>query len=234
MNTKSTLFIGAIIAICIIAGLVFFSIPSKEPPNPDQDYLDALQGNPPDNYIDQLKTLITTHPDPYVREKGIITLTEIAISKNESEKISGFLKDLALNATDESVRMEADASYGLIRSEKPLPQKAVMKISIEDNIRKGATISLLVDFHSSVENNNVHIGISSLNNSIALSSPQIVGVQVKANQPQRVKFSLNLKEEGRYIIPVVYTMSFDRLDYEKIQKRVFLIVNQTGGSYFII
>jgi hypothetical protein len=234
MNRKMVFIVVAVAAICLIAVLGILFIPAKGSQNTGQDYLDIIQGNPPADYIGKLETLIMTSPDPDVRSQGIITLTEIAMERNESEKISGFLKELAMNATGDSVWMAADSSYGLIRSENPPPDKAGMTITIKDPIRKDATIALLVDFTSTIDNSDVRIDIPSLDNSIGLLSNKTVRFPVKANQPQRITFSLKPQKEGKYIIPVVYTMSFDRLDYEKVQKRVFLTVNQTGGSFFVI
>jgi hypothetical protein len=234
MNRKSVFIIIAIIIFCIIVGSVVFFISIKVSSNQDQEFLDIIQGNPPVDYIDQLETLISTHPDPYVKENGIITLTEIALKKNESEKISGFLKDLALNATDESVRMTADTNYGLLRLKKPLPIKAEMKISLEGKIRKNSTITLIVNFTSTIENSNVRVDIPYIDNRIGLLSNRTVRFKAIANQSQIIKYSLNPREDGKYIIPIEYTMGFDRLDYEKVRKRVFLTVNQAGGSYFVI
>ena len=44
---------------------------------------------------------------------------------------------------------------------------------------------------------------------------------------------LRLNETGEYIIPVTLMLSFDRLDYEEINREAVLTINETDGEYEI-
>jgi len=58
--------------------------------NIDIKNLETMQVEIPDNYISELKSIIQNNPDSYIRDRGLFTLTDIAIRKNEPEKIIGF------------------------------------------------------------------------------------------------------------------------------------------------
>lgn len=235
--------IGLVIALVLLIGLLVLvrEEPAKESDasgmtdvmgSPEMSNLEAMQLEPPKDYIEKLKDVIESDQDPYVRERGIFTLTEIAMRKNDTGEIVEFLKDIAEGEGEENVRTAAYATIDLIRDKHPLEKKGSLELSISGKIKKGADITLIARVSSTITpTEDAIVGITSLDNNIEmLSENGIQRFQLKANEPKEARFDLRLKETGEYYIPVTFMMSFDRIDYEEIHKEVHIQVNEADGK----
>lgn len=230
MKTSWLIFgILAMIFIVIPIFFIFGMILQKEENNLDS--FQSMQENPPSDYIQQLESIIRSNNESYVREQGIFTLTDIAIRNNETEKIIPFLKEIAMNEKQEKVRTAAYANINFIRSENPPEKKGTMELSILGDIKKGGNITLVAIVSSTIDTPKAIITIDKLNSNIQLTSSPIVKFNLKAHESKKIAFNLILKEKGSYFIPVTFMMSFNRIDYETVHKRVYLTVNEKSGSY---
>ena len=230
MKTSWLIFgILAMIFIVIPIFFIFGMILQKEENNLDS--FQSMQENPPSDYIQQLESIIRSNNESYVREQGIFTLTDIAIRNNETEKIIPFLKEIAMNEKQEKVRTAAYANINFIRSENPPEKKGTMELSILGDIKKGGNITLVAIVSSTIDSPKAIITIDKLNSNIQLTSSPIVKFNLKAHESKKIAFNLILKEKGSYFIPVTFMMSFNRIDYETVHKRVYLTVNEKSGSY---
>jgi hypothetical protein len=230
MKTSWLIFgILAMIFIVIPIFFIFGMILQKEENNLDS--FQSMQENPPSDYIQQLESIIRSNNESYVREQGIFTLTDIAIRNNETEKIIPFLKEIAMNEKQEKVRTAAYANINFIRSENPPEKKGTMELSILGDIKKGGNITLVAIVSSTIDTPKAIITIDKLNSNIQLTSSPIVKFNLKAHESKKIAFNLILKENGSYFIPVTFMMSFNRIDYETVHKRVYLTVNEKSGSY---
>lgn len=198
----------------------------------DLSTLEAMQLEPPEDYIERLKAIIEGDPDPYTRERAVLILTELALRKNDTGEIIDFMKDLAMEEEDENVRTSAYVSVDLIRDKFPLEPTGSLELSISGDIKKGADITLIATVSTtSVLTADVIVGITSLDNDIELLSDQGgEKFQLNANQPQEARFDLRLTETGEYYIPVAFMISFDSVDYEKIKKELHIQVNEADGE----
>jgi len=232
---KKTHVLLVVIVIAAIAVMLFISMSEwlkEEKFNPeevDTKYLEGMQLSPPENYIQELMLVVEKNEVPYVRERAIFTLTDIAIRKYETEKIIDFLKDIAMNESDDNVRTAAYANIDLIREIYPLEKKGSLNLSISGDIKKDSNITLIAKISSKVDVEAI-VGIDYLHNNIELLSPPYHKVDLKANEPQEVEFDLHLKETGEYFIPVTLMLSFDRVDYETIEDEIVINVGEFGGE----
>jgi hypothetical protein len=231
MKNKSV-FLGVfvIVAVLLFSGCIGTE---DEPEMTEMETLEAMQASPPENYVEEMETIIETTQDPYIKERGLLTLTDVALRKNETEEIVDYLKEKAMNEEDDDVRTTAYASIDLIRSQHPLESKGTLEISISGDIKKGSDITLIAEVSSTVDiEKPVIVGITRLHNSIELlSETGIEKLSLKANEPKEVEFDLLLTETGEYFVPVAFMMSFDSIDYEKIKKEVRLVVNENDGEF---
>jgi len=199
----------------------------------DVEYLEAMRMDPPADYAEKLTSIVEEHEDPYVRERAVFTLVDIAVEGNETDEIIDFLKDLAMNEADDNVRTAAYANLDLIRDLFPPESKGSLELSLDGEIRHGAEVQLVAEVSSTVDLEEAAIvGIISLPDGIELLSDGVVKVKLAAGVPQAVGFDLRLNETGEYIVSLALKLSFDRIDYEVIHKDVYLAVNESGGEFF--
>jgi hypothetical protein len=191
-------------------------------------------GISPEASFEELKSIISSSPDPALREKGVIGLTQISYEANQSGEAIGFLKNVAEQDTDENVRRSAVASIGLLRSEYPLPLQSEMQISIPDPVKTNTNITIFVDLTSKTDQKSVQIGIPHLDSTIELLTPRVLKRDLVAGQPVTVTFVIIIHTDGEYVIPVLYIRDIDRYEAERVQKRIFLTVHSSNGSYEIL
>ena len=228
MKRSYILIAGVIVAVIIIVVVAMVLVST------DVEYLEEMQLNPTDNYIEELENIILNDSDPYVRERGIFTLTDIALREGDTDQIVDFLKEIAYDDEDENVRTAAYANVDLIRKVHPLPQRGSLQLSIAGEIEKGSTISLIANITSSIDVNDAIVGIEKLHKDIESLSSPITNVKLQANESKIYKCELKLNETGTYVLPVTLMLSFDRVDSETIQQEIHLTVTETDGEYYVI
>jgi len=227
---KRIILVASVIVIIIIAVTVPFTMGSGRV---DVQYLESMRLDPPDDYVEQLESIVRENDDPYVRERAVFTMTDIAIDGNETDQIVDFLKDLAMNEKDDNVRTAAYANVDLIRDLFPPESKGSLELSLDGDIRRGAAVEIVAEVSSTVDLEEAAIvGIISLPDGIAPVSDGVVKVKLAAGVPQRVGYDLRLDDTGEYIISFALKLSFDRIDYEVIHKGVYLAVSESGGDFF--
>ncbi len=194
--------------------------------------LEAMQLEPPADYISQLKAIIEGDPDPYVRENAVLVLAELALRKNETANITDYLKSIATGEENEDVRTSAFVSLGLIRDKYPLEKKGSLELSLTGAIRKGANVTLNARVSTAATPPGpVIVSIPSLPSGVELlSKTGVVKFPLNAGETKEVRFTLRLKETGEYYIPATFMMSFDSVDYEKIRKEAHIRVTEAGGE----
>jgi hypothetical protein len=199
----------------------------------DIEHLDSLLLNPDEDYIQELTSIIKSNSHPYVRERGIFTLTDITIRKKETEKIVDFLKEIAMDEKEDNVRTAAYANIYLIRNINPLEKRGSLDMSVTGDIKKGANITLNAKISSSVTlDEEAIIGVRQLPDNIELLSNGAYRIKLIANNPQEIEFDLHLKETGNYMFPVNLKLSFDRIDYELVTKQAHIEVGERTGEFF--
>ena len=235
MKRSYILIAGVIVAVIIIVVVAMVLVSSdKDKESETVEYLEEMQLNPTDNYIEELENIILNDSDPYVRERGIFTLTDIALREGDTDQIVDFLKEIAYDDEDENVRTAAYANVDLIRKVHPLPQRGSLQLSIAGEIEKGSTISLIANIASSINVNDAIVGIEKLHKDIECLSSPITNVKLQANESKTFECELKLNETGTYVLPVTLMLSFDRVDSETIQQEIHLTVTETDGEYYVI
>jgi len=229
-NAYKLLIVAVLVMIVFIFLLLNFQSlnPKKEVTT---EYLEFIQINPPENYIRELESIIRSDRDLSIRERGVFTLTNIAIQKNETEKITPFLKDIAINEKQDDIRTAAYSNIDLIRTVYPPEKKGTMDVSILGDIKKGGNITLTATVTSKTDITKAIIGLDLYNPDIELLSSPIIKTNLKPNESKIIAFNLRLKEKGSYFVSITTMMSFDQVDSEIIHKRVYITVNEKSGSY---
>lgn len=233
---------GLILAVTIIVFVVMVlvleeddNIDTTESPKEGSgiEYLEEMQLNPTMDYVNELEQIIRTDSDPYVRERGIFTLTDIAIREGDTDQIIDFLKEIANTEPEDNVRTAAYANVDLIRKSYPLPARGSLEISLSGDIKKGGEVSIISEIMSSTEVKDVVVGIEKLHKNIDPLSIPVINVALQPNQPLITQYDLRLIETGTYVIPFTLMLGFDRVDSETIQQEIHLTVNEIDGNYYV-
>lgn len=226
-----------LIAIGIIAAVAFalYALtaydPGKDPGEPQRfREFEAMELNPPPGYIVMLEDRIRTDPDPYVQEKGIATLTSIAIRRNETDQIIPFLKELAYREDDDGVRTAAYANIGLIRLYHPLPSRGTLRVSVDGRIAQGKNITVVATVTPAVDVPDATIGITRFDAGLYPATEPVVRTSLQAHVPREFQFGISLNEAGSYEVPVAVLLSWDRVDSEYLEKAIILTVTESGGT----
>jgi hypothetical protein len=66
------------------------TLPLPLPGDVDIRYLEAMQRDLPENYIEVVQYILDHNRDPYIRERCVYTLSDIAINKNEADIVGHY------------------------------------------------------------------------------------------------------------------------------------------------
>ena len=219
-----------VIAVLLVVA-VFWIYPPTQKQGKGMDEIERIQRNPHQDYITTLEATIRNNPDPSVREQAVFALASVALTNNETDRITGFLKDLAMNNPDENVMNAAYATLFSIREQYPLEKVGRLNLTVTGDIRKGGTIKVVATVLSTTDISKAVVGLDWLDPQITLLSPPVVHESLKAHEPKKVEFTFRLDDTGEYMIPFSAILSFDQVDYELVEKQLMLILGDTSGEY---
>ena len=192
--------------------------------------LEAMQVQPPEDYNRQLMDIIRKNPDPYIRERAVFTLTDIAIKKNASEKIVPELREIALNGQDANLQSAAYANLALIDTVVPKIPQATLDVLVQGTIRPGQTITVVAVITSQRQPAKALVGTLLIPKGLDLTSPPITAVKFVPGSPVSVPFTFTIRDPGSYKIPVHLLVSYNRVESEHITRYLYLKADSTGGS----
>lgn len=191
--------------------------------------VEEMQKAPPDDYLEQLRAVVEEGTDPYVRERAIFALTDIAVRRDETEEVIDFLKQVALDEKNDNVRSAAYANLDLIKELYPAERKGSLQLCIAGDIRKGSDVKLIATISSKVDVEAI-VSIDYLHVDIQAVSAPFHKVALRGDEPAEVEFELRLTQTGEYFIPVTLMLSFDRVDYELIEDGIQIRVGEDWGE----
>ena len=230
MNKKLLILV---IIFAVIFGIIYITMNAQKK-NINLEYLESVQLNPTGNYIQDLESIVKNdNADPYIRERAIFTLTDISISRNETDKIIGFLSGIAMDETDDNIRTSAYANLDLIREAFPLEKRVFLNVSISGKIKKDSIINISANLMSKGDGEAI-VGFRQLDQNIVPLTQPFYKVNLKADAPNEFKFQLHITKAGKYVLPFSARISFDRIDYEEINKEIYLDVGEQNGNFEII
>ena len=220
--------------LAVIAGIVLFGGPPFGSGKATVASLEAMQVDPPGDYDRQLMEIIRKNPDPYIRERAVFTLTDIALRKNASEKIVPQLREIALNEKDANLQSAAYANLALIDNVVPKTPGAALDLSVQGAIRMGQTITVVAVVSSQRPPAKALVGTSNIPKGLDLTSKPLTAVKPVPGSTVQVPFTFTIRDTGNYKIPFYLQVSYSRAESEQIEKDLYLHVNATGGESFII
>ncbi|MDQ1280822.1 MAG: hypothetical protein QG670_2085 [Thermoproteota archaeon] len=236
---KNRMIMLSLLFIAVLAVSSYTLITLLRPPTESKQIANALQAtsqeihavqlNPGKNYINELQEVININKNATVREDAVLVLADIAVRKGETNLILDFLKILAYNEKDSQVRSAAYASVDLIRDIYPLELKADLGLHIGGDFRKGGNMTLFV-YVNSTQNTEASIAINALQENLSILSPSILVINITSNIPKEVQFKIHISNIGDYSISISLEISYNRLDYETLTKKIFFRIHENYGE----
>jgi len=227
-----------LVAAIVIVTASLFQTACSSPAPADVSQIEEihLRMDPAD--IDDLMSIIEGESEDYVRERAVLTLTDIAIRTGKAEGVIGFLKDLAYNEEGDQVRTAAYNAMDQIRQLYPLKVEAGLDLLIDSDIFQGATVSLVARCYCERDVDDASVGIRRIDaigdspqEGISVGSPSPVNFSLEGGEPNEITFDLVLSEAGRYDVVCTLDLGFDRVDYLTMEKTAQIRVEASGGAY---
>jgi hypothetical protein len=236
---RAAIVLAALICVVVLAAVLAILLwPSggkEEAKTIDPAYISEIHTRLDPKDIPELKQIIESHPDAYTRERAVFALADIAIRNNVTEDVIDFLKGVAYNEENDQVMSAAYSNLYLIRQSHPLETRGDLALRVEGEIKEGNTVTVVASASSTVDVDEAALGVKRIAPAgIGLDGSNAdnpVGISLRAGEPQDVPFTIQLGREGKYLILCVLKLSFDRVDYQTIEKGIYLTVGKTGGSF---
>ncbi|MGQ9546810.1 MAG: hypothetical protein ACUVTR_06625 [Dehalococcoidia bacterium] len=247
--------VATVVVIAVVLAVRWYLGFLKRPGGSQEDFIRAqtfdsineLQESPSQETIQTLKTLIESPLlDPYLRERGVLVLTDLSIRLEEDAQTRDYLKGIASNQQFPSnLQSAALASIYLIDELFPRQKHGLMQVDVVGEVRPGSRISLVIrllsDIH--VEDARVDAGVpkqySPMEVPEAVESPIITAISrppfwrgsFKANTLLELTFDFQIERQGDVELPVVYKFDFDSIDYEIEKQSLYFRITKTGGEF---
>jgi hypothetical protein len=186
--------------------------------------LEDMQVDPPADYIHYLSEVISSHSDPYVRERAVFTLTDISLRRDESASVRPILLKIAQTSQDTDLQSAAFSNLDLIDKVVPVPPKTEMNLTVDGRIRQGQTITVNITLTSTVMPVKVLTGIRRIPKGLVLESPPSVRTALKQGEPVTIPFQIKILQDGEYELPFSSSISYSRVEKENLERTLYLAV----------
>ncbi|MBI5486163.1 MAG: hypothetical protein HY905_02400 [Deltaproteobacteria bacterium] len=213
------------------------------PPRPPTiEQLEDMQKNPPKDYRARLLDVINGDFDPYLRERAVFTLVDIALRQGETDGIVPALESLGVSEGDDGVRTAAYAGVDAIFKTRPGGRKGSMELAVLGDVRTGEVVSVIVRVSSAVYVKEARVSLRPSPPLLfeALGGPEnepgkfYRTVSLFPNSVREVRFDLRLTGKGRTMLGADVVLDFNRFEYERHAGKIFFNVGDNGGDAFVL
>jgi len=209
-----------------------------------------------------LEGIIAGPGDNYTRERAVIAYADIALRTGNGEDALNFLKGVAYNEQNDEVRTSAYTNYYWLKEGMGKGAQSEMGVEVSGDLMAGNNITILVTALTSREATDpakISCGAQSLENqsfssgsqpgeSVTLGgstsgrgafahaqvlSPDMLRRDLSVGVSVSVPFTVNLKESGQTLVKCRVEVRHDRLDYDELEKWVYLDIGAESGTYSI-
>ncbi|MBO8182741.1 MAG: hypothetical protein H0Z28_08115 [Archaeoglobus sp.] len=181
----------------------------------------------PEGYFDELKEIIESDADSAAKEDAIIGMAELSIAFNDTERVISYLKEIAYNEENDTVRTAAYAAIDLIRDYKPIIL-GDMVVDVEGELKPGvkSVIVVKVTAFSDVTGT---VSFARLPKDFEVSNPYYK-LDLDAGEEKEFRFEFTPKQSGEYAVTIVSHLSTDRVDYYELRQKLLLKIEEDGGE----
>jgi len=209
-----------------------------------------------------LESIIAGTGDNYTRERAVIAYADIALRTGNGEDALNFLKGVAYNEENDEVRTSAYTNYYWLKEGMGKGAQSEMDLEVSGELLTGNNITILVTASTTRQATDPakiscggqspdapsYSGGAQPGESVTLGgstsgpgafahaqvqSPDLVRRDLSVGVPIDVPFTVYLKESGQTLVKCRVEVRHDRLDYDELEKWVYLDIGPENGTYTI-
>ena len=214
------------------------------------------------NSLPILEGIISGTGDNYTRERAVIAYADISLRTGNGEHALSFLKGVAYDEENDEVRTSAYTNYYWLKDGMGKEPESGMDLEVSGDLLTGINITILVTAFTNrsatdpakiscgaqdLEEHNLTTGGAPgvgviVNDSTSgkgafakaqVLSPDMVRRDLSIGVPVDVPFTVYLKESGQTVVKCRVQVRHDRLDYDELEKWVYLDIGPGNGTYSI-
>lgn len=231
-----------LVAIVLVAGIVLVAAlrSCDDYPRADLEVVDDLHRDLLPSSIPTLKDIIGSSTEPYVRERAIFALTDIAIAHTIPEEAAPFLKELALHERQPTVRTAAWGNLELLRESHPILIDGSLALRMDGEVKTGSRVRLVCTALVSSPSVSATVGVERIVSfrteptgtvAFAPGTYSSQHAQLPAFEPKEFVFEFDLSGSGSFGVLVVLKLDYDRVDYATLESQGVITFNEKGGSF---
>ena len=229
MKSSGILLFLAVLVLC--AGCA-----SNSPPQETTPTVKDLHRSMDAESLPRLASIIEGAGDNYTREQAVFAYADIARQNGKGKEAMDFFKKVAYEEQNDEVRTAAYANYYLLIQDEP--PMLTLNATVEGEIRPGRTITVTAVIRSGKDYPEASVYLQAENPETGLNTSAVVGqdrisTQITAGTPQNVPFTVSLLREGDAILRLRVKAVLDCLEYEEVDRTVYLSISNQGGSYLV-
>lgn len=226
------------VVLLLLAALVLCSAcTSTSPPQASTQTVGDLHRSMNAEDLPRLVAIIEGSGDDYTREQAVFVYADIARQNGKGKEAMDFFKKVAYEEQNDEVRTAAYANYYLLRQDEP--PLLTLNVTVEGEIRSGRTITITAIIRSEKGYPEASVYLQAENpetelNTIAVLGPDRISTPITEGTPLNVPFTVSLLREGDAILRLRAKSVLDRLEYEEVDRTVYLSISNQGGSYQVM
>jgi len=253
------LIIGAVVVVLVVLGA--FILLQKPAAGAEAGLVQVgeLHMQMDSSSLSELEKIIHSNADNYTRERALTSYADVALRTGNGEQALVLLRELAYNETNDDVRTSAYTNYYWLKEEMGKGPDTTMDVQVRGDIKPGNNITVVVTLANTRGSNLTTLILwpSPLDDvSISNDGSNIVDVntgkgayaqahvtpstrlslELQPNVSQEIEYTVYLKGPGQTVLKAAAEVRYaeDRLDYDQLEKDIFLDVGSSEGNYTIM
>jgi len=256
---KKLIIAAAVVVILVAAAFLVLQQPTggQQAGNATLAHVDELHMGMNASSLDELEAVIRGSGDNYTRERAVSDYADIALQTGNGERALAFLKAVAYDEANDDVRTSAYSNYYLLQDELGKKPETSLDVKVLGDIKPGNNITVVLTILSTRGSNTSSVVLwpSELQDrNYSLGGGNFVDVNtgkgafaqaevtpstrlrtyIPANISMEMPYTVYLKGAGQTILKAMVEVRYDRLDYDWVEKDIFLDVGPSGGNYTIM
>ncbi|MBO8179678.1 MAG: hypothetical protein H0Z19_04245 [Archaeoglobus sp.] len=216
----------------LLASMVSLCTQPEEKPGIEQKNQSSIVYNVTldSSYFEKFKEIIDGDSSPKEKETAILEMAQIAIMLNDSDRVVEYLKDVATTSDDQNVVAAAYAALDIIRDYYPPEALGELAVDVDGELKLGSSVNITANVRA-YSNCNGMVGIKRLPIGFELKSNVRYKFEISADEAKSFTFEIVLPEQsGEYPLTVTLFLEKSRFDYQQIDQKIILKVNEEGGE----
>lgn len=182
------------------------------------------------SYFEKLKGIIEGDTTPKEKERAILEMAQVAVMLNDSERVIEYLKEVASTSKDQNVVAAAYAAIDMIRDYYPPEAMGELVVDVEGDFKPGSTVNITATVKAYSDCRGM-VGIKrGVPEGMELKSEVRYKFEISADGIEMFTFKVIPEQSGEYPMTIVLFLEKSRFDYQQIEQKIILRIDENGGE----